>query len=197
MKLAKIFFFLTLLTATTSAQAASPWSVGALAGLDIASTKITWRNQDLAAVNGFTGGASAIYKYSDSVSAQLEALYVQKGYLDRAASTTYSYNYLALPMLTHLAVPAVHHAYLLVGPEVDIRLSSSSQSGAASTDVVGIPSLDASLDFGVGVEGMIAQQYSAFAEIRTSFGLTNLQPTLTASQKNRTWYFLVGSRFSL
>ncbi len=195
MKLAKILFVLSILTATSAE--ASPWSVGALAGMDVASTKNSWTEGTLAATHGFTGGATSLYKFTDTFALQMEAIYTQKGYLNRPLGTTYNYNYLAIPMLAHLNIPNIHHAYLLVGPEFDIRLSSSSQTGGASTTINTIPSLDASLDFGVGAETMLCKNFSGFVEARVTFGLTNLAPQTTSSQKNRAWDFLVGSRFSL
>jgi len=160
--------------------------LGVRLGLNTSSVVISEStDSDRGARLGFVGGVTADYPITPLVGAHVEALYSQKGSTQEVPSGTVTskLDYLEVPILAQIMIPAVEHLDLavVVGPTVSYKLSTgiscdfSCVEGADRTKSVSIS----------GALGLSAASGPFGADVRLTRGFGSVFPADDPIFQNR------------
>ncbi len=198
--------FLALLLGLTVAELPAQITLGLKGGLSLPTlggSAPDGTNLDLQTRTTFGGGAYLQLGLGHVVTLQGEALYVQKGARSRADRVTLALDYIDVPVLFMVRVPAGDAAIwpiLYAGPvfsfETDctVKGEDTSVSCAAADDVLQTKNQDFGGAFGGGLEVFMGR-WTLQLDIRYTHGFRDVSDALDEAGgkvENRVWSFYLG-----
>lgn len=185
-KITTIFIILLCLSSISIAQT----NFGLKGGLNFASLGGT-DAKDVESKTGFLAGGFLTYNFSNAFGLQIEALYSQKGGIQKilvnnvTVTATWNVDYLEVPALLKVSIPLASGGslkpYLMGGGSLGINLSSKikaeAQGQSSETDVKNDTK---STDFGLAVGGgldFLLGRGNFNVDVRYTFGLSTIDNT--------------------
>lgn len=196
--------FLTLICFAVR-PAVAQVGLGLHAGVNVASIS---RNPDalsvspLAAKAGFVFSGILDVRLTDLLYFQPGLSYTQKGYTQTFSdiTVTFALDYLEIPVLLKTKFGKDElKPYLFAGPNIGFNLSAqgSAPNVAASDIKEFVEPLDVALEFGGGIEVVVAPKVNLLFDVRYALGLSDIDKSSNASINTRGIKLLAGVLFDL
>lgn len=169
-------------------QASAQVKFGAIAGLNIANLSQDPDDRDFSSRVGFGIGGVLDYGLGESIVLRVEPMILGKGAKesDRGTDVTVKLIFLEIPMMVKYAFGTNDvQPYVMAGPTLGLNMSAKAEGSDDGFEIDedlkdDIKSVDFGFGIGAGVSRPIGD-HSAFAELRYSAGLTNLNDQSSAS----------------
>lgn len=177
---------------------------GFMIGLNSATIVDNNSNKHADYKNGLGLAFSAEYYFSDRWGIKARAQYDQKGWANDYIttpsgdlSTNYSSTYITVPVMANWHFGKTRNWYLNFGPYVGFLLSAKTTNGNYDVKPL-FNSVDAGIDFGIGIKFPVADKTKIFLELGGQGGLANVAaviPTNNNNFQNSVSNFRVGINF--
>lgn len=197
MKLKNILAAATLAFAfTTAAQAEN--RVGLLAGIDI--NKLSGEVASSGSKTGFMGGVFGQYDYNGNLFGEGQLRFIRKGGQSNVLGieTSSAATWLEIPVYAKYKVVTDPGfvPYAFAGPALAFKLGSSADlynpaTGTRTSGDGNFNSIDLGLDFGIGVEYPVYENYNASLSLAYNLGLLDVDGG-TGSAQNRGFQIYAG-----
>jgi opacity protein-like surface antigen len=184
------------LSAATYSTTYAQFDIGARIGANISNYHFntTLTNTTTSASTGILGGLQVDYWFNNMWAFSGQLLYVQKGAnftsvatdsMTQSSTGTVTTNYLEIPLTAKLRFgdDGTVRVYLTAGPTIGFLLSANSAlSGGTSTDVKSqFSSTDFGILGGVGLDILVTNSMTIFAEASYRYGFANIDASSNAN----------------
>lgn len=213
LRISEILILLGLLTTVASSQV--PFRIGITSGLNFANAHLSASDPDVTFLTRtapmFGGMIDA--QLSDLLFIRGELRYTPKGsradvnFFGQKLRATWKFDYFEMPVAIGLNVQTTpFKLFIFSGPNLGLRVSAKGESESDgqtfSMDMIDVTKLvDFAIDFGMGGEFTLGLPNVFFAEVRYSYGLTDVSSPQDSqghvSWKSRDVKFQLGAFFDL